>query len=56
MNRVREKKRTLHLIVPLIYVLNLVTITIKKTIIIKKCTSDMVILSHGSANAYSTLW
>jgi hypothetical protein len=28
----------------------------KKTITIKKCTSDMVILSRGSVNAYSTLW
>jgi hypothetical protein len=28
----------------------------KKTITTERCTSDMVILSHGSANAYSTLW
>jgi hypothetical protein len=28
----------------------------KKTITIKKCTSDTVILTHGSTNAYSTLW
>ena len=28
----------------------------KKTITIKKCTSDTVILSRGSDNAYSMLW
>jgi hypothetical protein len=28
----------------------------KKTIMIESCTSDTVILSRGSANAYSTLW
>jgi hypothetical protein len=28
----------------------------KKTITIKKCTSDTMILSRGSVNAYSTLW
>jgi hypothetical protein len=28
----------------------------KTTFTIKKCTSDTVILSRGSANAYSTLW
>jgi hypothetical protein len=28
----------------------------RKTITPKKCTRDTVILSHGSANAYSTLW
>jgi hypothetical protein len=28
----------------------------KKTIMIERCTSDTVILYHGSANAYSMLW
>jgi hypothetical protein len=28
----------------------------KNAITKEKCSSDMVILSHGSANAYSTLW
>jgi hypothetical protein len=28
----------------------------KKTITIERCASDMVILSRGSVNAYSTLW
>jgi hypothetical protein len=63
MNRGRDKRRTLHLIVPLRYVLNLGTITLdyvrtlwKKTITIRRCTSDTVILSRGSANAYSMLW
>jgi hypothetical protein len=55
--------RTLHLIVPLRYVLNLGTIAQvnmrtlwKKTITVERCTSDTMILSRGSANAYSTLW
>jgi hypothetical protein len=28
----------------------------RKTITLKKCISDMVILSRGLTNAYSTLW
>jgi hypothetical protein len=28
----------------------------KKTTIVERCTSDTVILSRVSANAYSTLW
>jgi hypothetical protein len=62
MNRGIEM-RTLHLIVPLRYVLNLGTIAQvnmrtlwKKTITVERCTSDTMILSRGSANAYSTLW
>jgi hypothetical protein len=51
MNRGREEKRTLHLIVPLRYVLNFrnyntsenVRTLWKKTIAIKKCTRDMTI-------------
>jgi hypothetical protein len=64
MNRGREKKRTLHLIVPLRYVLKLrnnnasdyVRTLWKKTITIKRFTSDTVILSRGLVKAYSTLW
>jgi hypothetical protein len=64
MNRGREEKRTLHLIVPLRYALNFrnnntsenVRTLWKKTIAIKKSTGDMTILSRDSANAYATLW
>jgi hypothetical protein len=61
MNR---EKRTLHLIVPFRICIELrnnsaseyMRTLCKKTITTERCTSDMVILSHGSANAYSTLW
>jgi hypothetical protein len=59
-----KRERALHVIVPLRYVLNFGTIVQmniwalygRKTITLKKCTRDTVILSYGSANAYSTLW
>jgi hypothetical protein len=62
MNRCREK-RTLYLIVPLRYVSNLGTITqlnmwelYEKSNNNKEMHKWHVILSHGSANVYSTLW
>jgi hypothetical protein len=63
MSRGGEEKRTLHLIVPWICVLNLGTTLQMKyenyrkiTIAIKKMHKRHDDLSHGSANAYSMLW